>query len=313
MNAYWYIKGFVLAFFRESMFKETNIIFLSLLFLVNALIVIVLIWKVPKKFKWEAGLLSFHFLLWLFLWNNLPEIQEINYKMGDKPFKIVQLTDFHFNTSQVWVIDQAIKKANRENPDIVVMTGDFKTDLSQDDLAPWVFEKLKKIKARKGIYVIFGNHDNFNHPEEMKKKFEACGITLIDKKVLSTPYGVNISGLDYKDIYFRDLRKSFKNVPSNTVYLLHSPRQLFDGQYDLKLIDGKNILFLVGHTHGGQFVSPWVNKDKKALNELGISHLNGFLDLGEHKVYVSKGLGTSYFPLRFRAKPEVTVINILPE
>ncbi len=313
MNAYWYVKGFVLAFFNESMFKWTNITFLSILFIINALIVIVLIIKVPKKWKWEVGILSFHLLLWFFLWENLPEVNEIEYHIGKEPLKIVHLTDFHFNTSQVWIIDRAIREANSKNPDIVVLTGDYKTDISQNDLSPWIFDKLKKIKAKKGVYLIFGNHDNFQNPTKMKKEFEDCGITLVHKKNIEISPDMYLTGLDFEDIYFRDLRASLKDLPDRSVFLFHSPRQLFEGFFDIKLIEGKNVLFLTGHTHGGQFLFPWTNKDLKAQQELGIKHLNGWLDLGEHKVYVSKGLGTSYFPLRLRAKPEVTVINILPE
>jgi hypothetical protein len=65
-------------------------------------------------------------------------------------------------------------------------------------------------------------------------------------------------------------------------------------------------LVLAGHTHGGQVRIPWFGAIEKRIN-LG-PFVMGRYDVSGTMVYVSRGIGTSFLPVRFACAPEVVVL-----
>jgi hypothetical protein len=70
--------------------------------------------------------------------------------------------------------------------------------------------------------------------------------------------------------------------------------------------DEGSVLMLAGDTHGGQLYLPaWVWRflgyEKNARYNKGLYHR------GDHRLYVSRGLGTSHLPFRLFCRPEITV------
>ena len=69
------------------------------------------------------------------------------------------------------------------------------------------------------------------------------------------------------------------------------------------------LLMLAGHTHGGQVNLPFVGRlvvPSKYNQRYAIRHV---IENGRH-LYVSPGVGTSIFPVRFRVPPEITVLDL---
>jgi predicted MPP superfamily phosphohydrolase len=70
-------------------------------------------------------------------------------------------------------------------------------------------------------------------------------------------------------------------------------------------------LLIAGHFHGGQMWMPFkleyllLRKDK--VSRMG--HIKGFSVIRRNRIYISRGLGTVLFPLRFFSVPEVTVFD----
>jgi hypothetical protein len=60
---------------------------------------------------------------------------------------------------------------------------------------------------------------------------------------------------------------------------------------------------LAGHTHGGQICIP-VPGRKIRLENLGSRYWEGVYRLPNTVLHVSRGLGTSFVPFRFLARPE---------
>lgn len=312
MNFYFYAKGLFLTLFKESYFPLVKIV-VSLGLIILFLLISFLISKLfPKKIKPYIFIICFLLCSFYTYKENSLSTSYVNHNMNlKKDVKIVELTDFHYNTTYNFIINNAIKKCNEENPDIVVLLGDFKTDVSEDDLPNYVYDSLRKIKC-KNIYCVWGNHDNFVHKEEIKKKLENMGIVFVHGKKIPISNDLFITGIDFDDIYFKELRKAFKNIlpNENIVFLIHSPKFLFEGLYDEKLLKNKNIFFLCGHTHGGQFNYPWRDMKQYSMETNCIPKIDHELNLYGHKVWISRGLGCAYCPLRYRAKPELTVINL---
>jgi len=76
----------------------------------------------------------------------------------------------------------------------------------------------------------------------------------------------------------------------------------------LPLASGSGVaLVLAGHTHGGQVRLPWLGALEKNIS--GGPFVMGRYDIGGTMLYISRGLGTSYLPVRFDCPPEVVVLT----
>lgn len=67
-------------------------------------------------------------------------------------------------------------------------------------------------------------------------------------------------------------------------------------------------LILTGHTHGGQIRIPLLGPIQ-TMTSIGKKYAAGLHRFGESMVYVSRGVGTSVFPIRLFCPPEITVFN----
>ncbi len=90
-------------------------------------------------------------------------------------------------------------------------------------------------------------------------------------------------------------------IPENkdfTIYMVHEPK--CRGNWSADLI-------LAGHTHGGQYIPPGLDK----LVPGGVLEIGGRFDSGRTTTYITRGLGTSNFDLQLRAfaSPEIVVIQ----
>jgi hypothetical protein len=65
-------------------------------------------------------------------------------------------------------------------------------------------------------------------------------------------------------------------------------------------------LQLSGHTHGGQ-IAPFGGPVVKAM----FGHVSGLYSIGESRLYVNRGLGTSGPPSRVLVRPEITKIVLV--
>ena len=83
------------------------------------------------------------------------------------------------------------------------------------------------------------------------------------------------------------------------VLLCHYP-QIVDS-----LPAGAFQLVLAGHTHGGQICVPYPG-GKLRLEHLGAPYWEGVYRRPAATLYVSRGLGTSFVPFRFLARPQAT-------
>jgi predicted MPP superfamily phosphohydrolase len=64
-------------------------------------------------------------------------------------------------------------------------------------------------------------------------------------------------------------------------------------------------LVLAGHLHGGQICIPTPRR-KVRLEHLRAEHWEGLHRTPAGTLHVSRGLGTSFVPFRFLARPEAT-------
>ncbi len=70
---------------------------------------------------------------------------------------------------------------------------------------------------------------------------------------------------------------------------------------------GEFDIVLAGHLHGGQICIP-TPRGKLRLEHMRARYWEGLFELPHGTLHVSRGLGTSFVPFRFLARPEATLL-----
>src|SRR5215510_4251770 len=93
-------------------------------------------------------------------------------------FRIVQLSDIHHGPfSDREQIERAVDTANRLQPDIIALTGDY-ISKERKYAAPCA-ELLGRLRARYGVYAVLGNHDHWVDAPLITDLFRAEGINVL--------------------------------------------------------------------------------------------------------------------------------------
>ena len=87
---------------------------------------------------------------------------------------IVHLSDFHF-TGKVGkpFFEEIVRISNSLEPEIVALTGDL---IDKSPCIDWIPDTLGRLKARYGVYFIFGNHDLRVDWRRVRQVMEDCGL-----------------------------------------------------------------------------------------------------------------------------------------
>ncbi len=242
-----------------------------------------------------------------------------------KRFKIALLSDLHSSPIVSYEhLSHAARLARNENPDLVVLTGDFightlRTSRNQihefetkflDNLV----NALSVLKPKLGIYAVLGNHDFWSGPDvtnALVKTFEEkLKVQWLRNQHTQLNLGddfITLLGVD--DLWQRSfsLKRAMKGVdPKSTKILLsHNP------EVNYRITPEYNIdLVLSGHTHGGQISFPFIGppfhpgiRDQK--------YLRGLVHDENRKTYITRGVGHLIVPIRFNCPPEVTMLTLL--
>ena len=222
-------------------------------------------------------------------------------------FKIVQLTDIHiYPITPIEVAAQAVEIANSLEPDLTVLTGDYvwREGEAIFDLAP----VLADLDARQGVYAIIGNHDIWEGLETSLAGLKETGFPVLINQGVTISAGAGslyLAGLDDGMSGRPDLGAALDGMPSNApvVLLMHEPDPA-----DTFSLDGRVVLQLSGHTHGGQVRIrdlPMVLPPLGRKYDLGLYNLNGMW------LYVSPGIGEISVPLRYNCPPEVSLLTLV--
>ena len=73
-------------------------------------------------------------------------------------------------------------------------------------------------------------------------------------------------------------------------------------------------LVLSGHAHGGQWQIPFLNRGIYAPGQgLFPKYTSGLHKKGDTVMIISRGLGNSEFPIRLFNRPELVLVEVLPD
>lgn len=222
-------------------------------------------------------------------------------------FRITQLTDIHHSSIvPLAEIRRVVDLAQRTNPDLCVLTGDYTTTYRRF-IEPCA-EALAPLRAREGVWAVLGNHDHYTDPELTRRALQRHGVTVLDNQQTTLrrgPDALQLSGIDDWTWNAVDWRRAFDglNPQTPTILLSHQPRVLdFHQTRDVSLI-------LSGHTHGGQINLPLVGTPARFVTK-DLKYDRGLFRRGDTQLYVSSGTGVIGLPLRFGVRPEIAVLRL---
>jgi len=222
--------------------------------------------------------------------------------------RVVQISDIHYGLflPKEW-LSEAVRQANRLNPDIVALTGDFVT-YSRRNIGP-AAELLGRLRARYGVYAVLGNHDFRVDADAISAALRRQQIDVLRNRHIALRFGkgaLYLAGVDDYG-YGADIRRAMRGIPRDaaSILLAHNPRVI-----SLASRHGASLV-LSGHTHGGQVNLPLIGTVYGRSPER-LRYKIGWDRMGTTQIYVSRGIGTIVLPWRLRCPAEISHLELLP-
>jgi hypothetical protein len=228
--------------------------------------------------------------------------------------RVALLADVHTGSPQIDTerLDRIVEGVNAERPDLVALLGDYID--TQVSLAEWteperIAARLASIESPLGTYAVLGNHDWKHAGARMGRALRDAGIELLENRAVrvdgaALPFW--IAGLGDLMTRTADLSGTLAQVRQGAPVLLfsHNP-DVFPN------VPERVSLTLSGHTHGAQVDLP-ILRDKVTPSRFGARYTGGHIVEDGRHLFVSDGIGTSRYPIRFRAKPEIPILELHP-
>ena len=220
-------------------------------------------------------------------------------------FKIAFLSDFHiYGKRRLERATTATRLALQEKPDFIAFGGDlidvdcdYKIDILDDALADIYDSKIPSA-------VIMGNHErDYRNPLAPYDYFKKCPLQLLTNETTDF-HGITILGMD--DPMCGYAKYSALNpfeFSKSTICLMHEPDYVHKIPYPDKIS-----LQISGHSHGGQICLPG---GKPLFSTPGArKYLAGYYPNAPVPLYVSRGIGTTWYDLRTFCPPEVSILTL---
>lgn len=226
--------------------------------------------------------------------------------------KIIHFSDLLYkSTINKEDVDNLIKKINLLKPDLVFFTGDLinkDVKCSEEELN-YLTEKLKSINSTIGKYAVYGENDyKFDYEKIMKNS----GFIILNNTYEEIYYKNNelmyIVGippvkkekveLDEAFSFYKDENRKF------TIALIHDGKTISNLDKSTYEVD----LILGGHSLNGSVVLPFyggifIDEDSK-------NYFQEHYSKGISNIYISSGLGTRDYGIRFNNKPSINLYRL---
>jgi predicted MPP superfamily phosphohydrolase len=224
--------------------------------------------------------------------------------------RVAHLSDFHLGMPSrgTRAVERAVEWVEGRHPDLTLISGDL---LSR----PRGEAKLRELLARlPNAYAVLGNHDYATTKDPFSRPVKLADLApvrlLADESEILEIRGrrVQIVGVD----------------PRSYRYGRANPQRLVDQSADLRILlchfpavvdrleAGSFDLVLAGHLHAGQITLPYPG-GRLRLSHLRWTYVRGLYERPGGVMHVSAGLGTTFVPFRFFARPEATELVLHSE
>lgn len=250
----------------------------------------------------------------------VKEYKIVNEKFSDNFYglKIVHISDLHYgDTTNKQDLEKIINKINLIKPDIVIFTGDLYSNSLEEDMKNELISNLKNIKANIKKFAVKGNHDDDTWNEIIKNSDFLDLNNNIDIIYNTNKDSILIAGINTN----MDISEGVKKInellnPINNqeessdtiqnfaykILILHEPDKILE--FDYSNYD----LILAGHSHNGQIRLPFIGALYTPIGSK--KYYDEYYDLGNTKLYISSGIGTSKLKLRLFNRPSFNLYRL---
>jgi len=210
------------------------------------------------------------------------------------------LTDLHRSQalSQAMAL-AAVDRLMAERPDLIVLGGDYVTFGDPRFIEP-AADALARLSAPYGVFAVLGNHDD---DRDVPAALARRGIEVLkDARTRVTLRGeaLELAGIRFWTRRVEELARVLRGATATTILLAHDPRRLVEAAaLDVPLV-------LSGHTHGGQIVLPGLG----AIAAHRFPVVAGTAHRDNTTIFVSRGVGTVFLPVRLNCPPEVALLTL---
>jgi len=227
---------------------------------------------------------------------------------GSPPLRIVHISDVHSDPAPR-LEERLPGLIAAEKPDIIVYTGD---SINAPAALPVFRRLMKRLAGIAPTFAVRGNWDAWYwHDVDL---FGGSGVHELDGRAESVRFGDRRVWLAGVAVGHEGLAAAaLGDVPAGdlTILLYHYPYPDVVPADRAAAVD----LLCAGHTHGGQVALPLYGAII-TLSKYGKKYESGLYRAGPMWMYVNRGIGLeggSAPRVRFWARPEITVIDIVPE
>jgi hypothetical protein len=224
--------------------------------------------------------------------------------------RIAHLSDFHLGIPSRGsaAVERAVEWVEQRQPDLTLISGDL---LSRRSGEPQLRELLARLPS---CFAVLGNHDFAATRDPFS---EAAAVEDLEPATLLSD--------DARTVELRGRRVQIVGIDPRTFRRrLQRPERLADPDADLRIllchfpdvIDriplGVFDLVLAGHLHAGQICVPWPG-GRLRLAHIRWNYIRGLYRRPAATLHLSAGLGTTFVPFRFLARPEATELILESE
>ena len=225
---------------------------------------------------------------------------------------VLHLTDLHAG-SLPWTAQRLIQVLGPEAlaAPVLCLTGDYCDRPDEVPRVEALLAVLLHAMALQGgrpvkAFAVWGNHDRKAGLPALRSVMARLGVAVLENAAMEVGGGLWVAGVGDSTTRQDRLSGALSGVPLGHPFLLlsHNP-----GIFP-RAVEAGVPLTLAGHTHGGQVRLP------------GLGHLlgqgdasrpygpGGWYRRGDQALFVSRGLGTTFVPVRWNARPEAAVIRL---
>lgn len=198
-------------------------------------------------------------------WYQAHHVWEITYQIPSEKevgtLRVAVFSDSHTGTTFDGDGFAAhMKEIEAQNPDVVLIVGDFVDDDTAKEDMIRSCEALGQMKTTYGVYYVFGNHDKGYYPSEYRgytgddlvRELEKNQVHVLQDEIELVDDRFYIIGRADKSEQYASGRKTMEELTKDldpdkfTIVLDHQPQD-----YDAQERAGVDLV-LSGHTHGGQ-------------------------------------------------------------
>ena len=218
--------------------------------------------------------------------------------------RVAHLSDLHVGSlTSHQFIRSAVEMAQAEQPDLVVMTGDFVC--YSPKFVPLLGSLVRGFEVP--TVCVLGNHDYWTDGHGVTAELVREQYTVLRNqhtRIYLRGAPLTIVGIDDAVTRQNDIARAFRGVHphDSRIILTHVPSLIEP------ISERGGGLTLAGHTHGGHVQIPGLTD--LVFRKLGQHFVKGFYRVRDSLLYVNSGVGSSSVPIRAGAPAELAIFTL---